>query len=138
MQPHHDKLADAVRRHLLAFKRSNHRANEILHFRLGDWALLARNANRLLQFLALEDLSTTIALDHEKIVSVNLLVRGEAIAALQTFAPTANDHTLLRRPRVQHLVVVITALGTLHERNLSTRTELTCHSDTSCSDGNQG
>lgn len=114
MQPLHHELSELLRRNLIAVDGGNDIVKQVADLVIGHRAVAAGYADALLKLAAVERLAAAVALDDAHLVAVNLLVRREAASAGCAFATAAYRRAIADAARIQHLVFIVTALGTLH------------------------
>ena len=114
MEPLHHELSKFLRRDLIAVNGGNNIIKQIADLIIGYRTVSAGYADSLLKFAAVERLTTTVALDDTHLVAVNLFVRRETASAGCAFAATAYCRTFANAARIQHLIFIVAALGTLH------------------------
>ena len=64
--------------------------------------------------MAIKNFVTPISLDHAQIAALDFLVRGEAVRAAETNASTPDTGVIARLPRIDDLVIAVSALWTAH------------------------
>lgn len=114
MQPLHHKLAEPLRGYLIAVDGGNDVVEQVADLLVGHRPVAAGYANTFLKLAAVERLAATVALDDAHLVAINLLVRREAASAGCTFATAAYRRAIADAARIQHLIFIVSALGTLH------------------------
>src|SRR5688500_13434366 len=113
----HDDGADFLGAHLFLgaiLERRFDLVGDALDGRDADGTFFARLEQTGDELLPLEALARAVLLDHHVRDLVDPLVTGEAAAAVEAFAPAADDLPFLALPRVDDLVAEMTAERTLH------------------------
>ena len=64
--------------------------------------------------MAIENFMAPIAFDYPQIAALDFLIGGKAKRAGQTNAPAANAGMVARLPRIDDLVIAVSALWTAH------------------------
>jgi hypothetical protein len=114
MKPLHHELSELLRRYLISINGGNDIVKQVTDLIVRHRTVAAGYADTLLKLAAVERLAATIALDDAHLVAINLLVRREAASAGCTFATAAYRRTFANATRIQHLIFIVSALGTLH------------------------
>jgi hypothetical protein len=106
--------------------------HQIFHGFGRDGAFLAGFADAGQKFFAGKFLVPSVALADHKPFVFDFFVSGEAVAALGTFAATADRRAFTRGARVYNFVFLTTALGATHKTTANGGCIFVAHHDLGC------